>query len=294
MKLEAKQRLLATDSPEQQNPMMEGRQPEPQALQQQAQPGPQDKPVLEQSSFLPQQLVMIDCEMTGLNIPKDDIIQVAALKLQLKGNQYMIVDEPFNQFIHTDKEPESEFARTHMTEIYRKAQESKLNYQDIATLLKVWLGDWAGKVSPTGDCVSTDIMFLASKGVITTSYYDGDTPVEGTFFYEQFDLNPLKAVARTVAGSKFDKQLKRLPGDHDALIDCKNQAMELNAFLGLLLNAKAEMKTEEPPQKQAAPQPSQQAPKQARAPHQAPPPQQAPREKNDEARGQSPSKRVSD
>lgn len=187
------------------------------------------------TSFLPDQLVMIDCEMTGLNVAKDDVIQIAALKLRREGNAYIAHGAPFNVFLHTDLQPTSEFARTHMAEVYRKANEATTTYPEAADALKAWLGDWWSRVTPVGDCVPTDIMFLAAKGVITTSYYEQDTPIPGTFFYEYFDMNAIKLVARSKVGFKFDKELKMLPGAHDALIDCYNQLTELNAILGTLL-----------------------------------------------------------
>jgi oligoribonuclease (3'-5' exoribonuclease) len=191
-------------------------------------------------SFLPDRLVMIDCEMTGLQWDKDDIIQIAALKLQLEGDQYVVVGDPFELFLHTDLTPESEFAKKYMAEVYKKANKSPYGYAEAADMLKVFLGDWAGKVSPVGDCVPTDIMFLLQKGVIKSSYYDlvdgKDVAVPGTFFYEFFDINAIKSIARQKMGIKFDKELPRLPGDHDALVDCYNQLTELNAFLSALLD----------------------------------------------------------
>jgi len=187
------------------------------------------------TNFLPEKLVMIDCEMTGLNVAVDDVIQIAALKLERLDNQYIARGEPLNLFLHTDLQPHSEFARTHMREVYKKANASDLTYEQARDILKAWLGDWWSLVSPVGDCVPTDIRFLAEKGVIQTSYYDQDTPVPGTFHFEFFEINPLKLVARTKVGYKFDKELKVLPGAHDALIDCYNQLTELNAILETLL-----------------------------------------------------------
>lgn len=186
-------------------------------------------------SFLPDRLVMLDCEMTGLNVATDDVIQIAALKLERDGVQYRATGTPFNMFLHTDLQPESEFARTHMVDIYKKANASTMGYAEARIALKEWLGDWWSIVSPAGDCVPTDVMFLAQKGVISLSHYVGDVPVPGTFHYEYFDMNAIKAIARTRVTYKFDKELKRLPGDHDALIDCYNQLTEMNAFLDVLL-----------------------------------------------------------
>lgn len=188
-------------------------------------------------SFLPDRLVMLDCEMTGLDPRKDDLIQVAALKLRLQNFQY--VPEPnvphFNLFIHTTRQPESEFARKHMTDVYRRANNSLYDYISGGRMLAQWLGSWRSKVSPAGDCVPTDVLFMWEKGMIELSRYDGDTPVPGTFHYEYFDMNPIKALARQKMGCKFDKELPKLPGEHDALVDCLNQAAELNAFIAVLL-----------------------------------------------------------
>lgn len=188
------------------------------------------------ASFLPARLVMVDCEMTGLDPAVDDVIQLSCLKLELEGIQYKAVDE-FNIYIHTDKQPESDFAKKYLIDIYRKANSSTITYPDAKELLHGWLSDeWLNQASPTGDCVPTDILFLYVKGVINLGRYEGDTPVPGTFHYEYFEANPLKLLARTKAGFKFDKQLPRIPGDHDAMVDCKNQLTELNGIIEVLLS----------------------------------------------------------
>lgn len=195
----------------------------------------------ERPQFLPERLVMLDCEMTGLDPKKDDVIQISALKLEYIEGRYQRPatmndeDGEFNLFVHTDLAPTSEFARKYMTEVYRKANESKVDYKTARSLLEQWLGEWKGKVSPCGDCVPTDILFLYMKNVIDLSHYDGDTPVDGFFHYEFFDMNSIKAVAREKVGHKFDRDVERLAGDHDGLIDCKNQLAEMNAIIGALL-----------------------------------------------------------
>lgn len=187
--------------------------------------------------FLPPRLVMLDCEMEGLNPRKDALLQIAAIKLELRANQYVPVafEKPLNIYLHSDAQPESDFARKFMTDVYRKCNESQISEQQARPVLDEWMGDWRGLVSPTGDCVPTDVLFLWARGVIDISHFDGDTPVPGTFFYEFFDMNSIKALARQKMGSKFDKQLPRHEGDHDALVDCLNQLIELNAFIEVLL-----------------------------------------------------------
>lgn len=218
MKLEAKRRLLAAG--------------EPRNLPER---NPANVPELK---FLPDRLVMIDCEMTGLHYERDDVIQIAALKLILEGSEYQVVEGPLNIFLHTDLHPTSAFAKEHMVDVYRKANASQNSYEDARVMLDAWLGDWRGKVSPTGDCVPTDIMFLRWKNVIETSHFDGDTPIDGTFHYEFWDMNAIKSLARAKMGYKFDKDLPADPGAHDALVDCYNQLRELNAGISVLLHGK--------------------------------------------------------
>jgi oligoribonuclease len=192
--------------------------------------------------FMPERLIMLDCEMTGLDPKKDDVIQIAALKLEYVSGRYQVPadmnseDAEFNIFLHTDLAPISEFARKYMVDVYRKANESRIDYKMARALLDEWLGPWRGKVSPCGDCVPTDILFLYMKDVIDLSHYDGDTPVDGSMHYEYFDMNAIKAVARQKVGRKFDRDVERLAGDHDALIDCRNQLTEMNAIIEVLLS----------------------------------------------------------
>src|ERR1035437_9300348 len=150
-----------------------------------------------QKSFLPTRLIMLDCEMSGLDPKVDDLLQVAALKLELQGDRYVALDE-FNEFLRSDAQPTSDFAREHMTEVYRQANESPLSAEDLRLQFQMWLedGGWLGDVSPCGDCVPTDVLFLYEKGVISLSHFEGDTPVPGTFHFEYFDMNSIKMVAR--------------------------------------------------------------------------------------------------
>jgi len=123
---------------------------------------------------------MLDCEMSGLDPKVDDLLQIAAMKLEFDGVRYNEVDE-INIFVHSDKTPNSAFALEHMTEVYRKSNESTVTLEMARTLLLGFLQDWAGNVSPCGDCVPTDILFLYEKGVVNLAGFNGDTPVPGTF-----------------------------------------------------------------------------------------------------------------
>jgi len=185
--------------------------------------------------FLPTDLVMLDCEMTGVVPKRDQLLQVAALKLRLDDRRYRVVGEPLNEFLAYRGQPSNDFHRKYLVHVFQRCNASNLTPQQLKVKLHAWLGPLRGKVQPVGDCVPTDVAFLLEKGCADGNDIGDSGPIPGTFSYEFFDLNAVKAIARAKAGSKFDKQLPLDPGVHDALVDCQNQLLELNAFLDRLL-----------------------------------------------------------
>ena len=189
-------------------------------------------------SFLPEDLIMVDLEMTGVVPDRDKILQIAMLRLKLNGDQYDEVGEPLVLYLQHDGEPENDFHREHLEHIFKQCNESKLQPLEAKELISEWLGDLKGKVTPCGDCVHTDLAFLHHHGVIDRGDIIDGEPAPGTLHYEAFDLNPLKAMARQRTGRKEEK--RELAGYdeenvHDALTDCKNQLLELNHYMQILL-----------------------------------------------------------
>ncbi len=185
-------------------------------------------------NFLPSHLLMLDCEMTGL-VPQDhDILQVSALLLKLEETQYTVV-RSFNKYLHSKATPTDEFQRKYLSEIMFQCNNSVETAVSVNLALENFLEKHLGTIQPCGDCVSTDLEFLLNKGVIRRNYFKENVAVTGTFNYEVFELNSIKAIARHKIGSKFDKLLPLESGIHNALVDCRNQVQELNAFLKVLL-----------------------------------------------------------
>jgi oligoribonuclease (3'-5' exoribonuclease) len=184
---------------------------------------------------LPKELVMIDCEMTGVNPDVHDLLQVAALKLKLDDGQYTTTGEPFMFYLHSDETPQNDFQKRYLAPVYEKCNKSTKTSEDLKSELHDWLGELKGKVMPVGDCVPTDITFLyTSKGGDRPDIKDDGQPIEGTFHYEFFEMNPLKMLAEEITGAKL--KVDGLDDDniHDALVDCKNQLIELNYCLKVL------------------------------------------------------------
>ena len=188
-----------------------------------------------ETSFLPDKLVMLDLEMTGVIPKRDDILQIAAIKLELQGNQYVEIEKPLVVYLHHAGSPENDFQKKFLSEIFKLCNESEVTPEDAKKALEGWLGDWWGKVTPVGDCVPTDIAFLLEKGIITSPDIGDDGQIPSTFHYEFFDLNSVKAFARQKLGEKFEIPGADLVGIHDGLVDCRNQLLELNLYLEILL-----------------------------------------------------------
>lgn len=187
-------------------------------------------------TFLPEYLVMVDCEMTGVIPKRDELLQIAMLKLKLDGIQYVEEGEPLVLYLHTDAQPQSGFQQKYLTHIFEKCNESDLTPQEAQKRVHDWMGkQLLGKVTPCGDCVPTDIAFLKEKGIITESDFENDKPKEGTFHYEFFEMNSIKAVARHMSGAKESLADLDTENIHDALVDCRNQTIEMNHYLKTLL-----------------------------------------------------------
>jgi oligoribonuclease (3'-5' exoribonuclease) len=193
----------------------------------------EEEPKKKKISFLPEHLVMVDCEFSGVLPERDDLLQIAMLKLRLVNNQYEVFDEPLEIFLHSNKKPSCEFHRKFLKDVFRKANESYLEPEDAKQLIHDWLGKLKGVVTPAGDCVPLDLAFLYAKGCIDRGDIVDDKPVPGTFHYEVFDANSIKAIARQKMGKK--EEIKMEPGEHNAVVDCVNQTKELNYFLEVLL-----------------------------------------------------------
>lgn len=188
------------------------------------------------TSFMPEKLVMVDCEMTGVVAGRDDLLQAAFIKLRYDGEKYCKVGEPLVLYMSHSGRPNGEFQNKYLTDVFDKCNASNLKSDEFKSQLHSWLGDYKGEATPVGDCVPTDIAFLLAGGCIDPCDYDGEgKAVKGTFHYEFFDLNAVKAIARTKAGQKFEIDGINKEGIHDALVDCENQLLELNEFLRKLL-----------------------------------------------------------
>ncbi len=186
--------------------------------------------------FLPEKLVMTDCEMSGLYPEKDSLLQVAMVKLLLKDGKYTVQGEPLVIYLPFSGKPQSDFQKKFLSHIYEKCNTSDLGFPEAARQIENFLGkEYLGVAIPVGDCVPTDIEFLYKNKLLKRPGYAPDgSPIQGTLHYEFFDLNAVKTICRELLGYKFETPNQN-PNIHDALVDCLNQIEELNLFLDILL-----------------------------------------------------------
>jgi len=192
---------------------------------------------------LPEKMVMLDCEMSGTR-PKEDIVLMIALTMLLRQEDNTYKEDPNKEpcviYIKTDKKPTRKFDKQFLTHIYEICNSDKAVTKEQAKQMIIdWLGDDKGKLQPCGDCVPFDVMFLAFNDIIEPNYYDeDDNAVPGTFHYEYFDMNAPKQILNSKMKKKVN--LKTHPdydheGVHDALVDDRNQLLELNELIKGLL-----------------------------------------------------------
>jgi oligoribonuclease (3'-5' exoribonuclease) len=179
---------------------------------------------------LPDRIIMIDGEFSGLNPKKDDLLQFAMLKavFDKESFQYLVSRNTLNIFIHSGAQPTKTFHREHLAECFKQANASKTDLVQAKKLVDEYVGDWWGTAWPCGDCVTTDLAFAYEKGLFVNNTYDeNDVEQKGTLDYRIFEMKPLKVLAQTFGWEKPQDVLR----EHDALNDCFNQMVELNHCL---------------------------------------------------------------
>ncbi|WP_431310510.1 oligoribonuclease [Mobilicoccus caccae] len=179
--------------------------------------------VSKSSSSAHERIVWIDCEMTGLDLERDALIEVAALvtdyELQPLGEGIEVVIRPEPQAL----EQMGDFVRTMHTESGLLAVlEDGLTMEEAqATVL-----DYVREHAPTprksplgGNTVGTDRTFLVR-----------DMPeLEGHLHYRNIDVSSIKELARRWYPRVFHHAPAK-HGGHRALADIKDSIAELRYY----------------------------------------------------------------
>lgn len=199
---------------------------------------------------------MLDIESTGIDWHTEDLLQVGILEVTWQGRQW----EPGRslEFIqHSPRKPESEFAKQHMTDMYRRCNEAQSMPVEIARdrIINFFHECGAGGVENTylmgWNASNFDIPFLVHKGYLQSSRYvtgeDGKDRQVGDFHYRVYEIGGAVSLVQnvlnvrdragviTAARASFPVPADKMPAgkEHDALYDCYSQLALLNGLIAL-------------------------------------------------------------
>jgi oligoribonuclease len=169
-------------------------------------------------------LVWIDCEMTGLDLGSDLLIEVAALvtdgELNLLGEGVDVVIGASREDLERMPEVVREMhASSGLTEqVATSTVTMKDAEQQVLAYIKEWVPE-AGKAPLCGNSIATDRGFLAR-----------DMPeLDSWLHYRMVDVSSVKELARRWYPRAYFSSPKK-GGGHRALADIKESVMELRYY----------------------------------------------------------------
>lgn len=199
---------------------------------------------------------MIDIESTGIQPETHELLQIGILECKFNGARgYWEPGNQFNQYVFTGREPQSEFARKHQGELYKRcgAEPFRSGPELRRMLLGFILGcgiEHAEKTFFMGwNASNFDLPFLCAKGVLNAPGYvtgsDGRDQSVGDFNYRVYEIGGAISVAQNVLGlartdvivmaDEFNSGFDLPAGaEHDAIYDCYKQLRTLNGIIHLL------------------------------------------------------------
>ncbi|GAB97679.1 oligoribonuclease [Kineosphaera limosa NBRC 100340] len=168
-------------------------------------------------------IVWIDCEMTGLSLEHDALIEVAALVTDFELNQLgdgvdVVIKPPAGAL-----EQMGDFVRRmHTTSGLLVELEQGLSMEQAQALVLEYVREWvpeAGKAPLGGNTVGTDRMFLAR-----------DMPeLEGYLHYRNVDVSSVKELSRRWYPRVYFASPPK-HGGHRALGDIRDSIAELRYY----------------------------------------------------------------
>jgi len=199
-------------------------------------------------------LFQLDIETTGVDVKKDDILQISIVQMVQNPFGYYQKGEVFNTFLHTDKKPTSIFALENMQECYKKCNEiAEIKQITVRENILSFL-EKCGCKGPTAvfcgvNVTSFDIPFIVEKGFLEPCGYktvDGKEVKVGDFNYRSYEITGMLFAVCDAYGVKdrneliescieFDDMVELPEGNrHDGLIDCLRQIKLVNGLLSMM------------------------------------------------------------
>lgn len=170
----------------------------------------------------PQNLIWIDCEMTGLIPEEHRIIEIATLVTDsalniLAEGPVIAVHQPEHELAKMDEWNVNQHGKSGLTQ---RVKDSILNEQDAERLTLEFLRQWvpAGKSPMCGNSICQDRRFLAR----------GMPLLERYFHYRNLDVSTLKELCSRWA-PEIAKNFKK-ESTHLALDDIRDSVTELRFY----------------------------------------------------------------
>lgn len=189
---------------------------------------------------------MLDIETTGVDPLNDEVLQIAVVEMTFE-NGLWTSGRKLNFFQHTDRQPETSFAKAHMQELFAKCQAQPLiPIAEVRQKILQFFLDCGAKspnVFISGWNVGIfDLPFLSHHGYLKPARYE-EGKLVGDCHYRVFELSgALQFVANLKGKSEINplinEALRLFPPPeegtrHDALYDCERQIQMLNGLLEL-------------------------------------------------------------
>jgi DNA polymerase III epsilon subunit-like protein len=185
-------------------------------------------------------IYMIDTETTGPIFKKDKLLEIGIVKFQLdmKSNALIPVSQ-YHTFIHTNKQPKSDFAKKYQTELYSACNKTKKrSHSKIRKEILDFLGQNPKLI---GRNLYFDMFFLKEEKLINS------TQIENNAFINEYDYNlielnsfiEIEKMKINISEAEAIKNLEELDShiklesnqEHNAIYDCLRQAKIFNGFL---------------------------------------------------------------
>lgn len=193
---------------------------------------------------------MIDIEATGIDHAKEDLLSIGLLEADWDGKRWL-AGASKEWFVHTDREPESQFAKEQMAELYAKCRAApvltteRLRWEVLEFLRSHGTTGATDTYFMGWNASNFDLPFLVAKGILVPSSYatvDGKDQQVGDYHYRVYEMGGAISLAQNVKEEEREKLIERareaLPvldspagKKHDALHDCYTQLHLLNGLI---------------------------------------------------------------
>lgn len=192
-------------------------------------------------------MFMIDIESTGVDIILDDILEIAIVQMDWVAG-YWSPGVHYQTYVHCSKEPESEFAKKHMVEVYRQANRAEKRparyiRNEIVDFLDIVCHRKGHDVIFCGWNLQFDLGMLHQNNMLQRPGIVNDLNV-GDHHYRTYEMSGAISLACDVTGLSREDLIAEaaqaypmdLPDgkEHQALFDCYKQIKTLNGVIRLV------------------------------------------------------------